>query len=119
MIRGRVREYHAVESAVDNIAQSAGQDEREAQQQARRSLGLQEVAQIVGQESDSQDAEEAKGELAVLPTQVDAKSHAVVLYKMDERPIQAEDAEFLSIRHVGLYPYLQRLVKGKHQEDER
>ena len=113
----RLGEDQAVKCTVQNIAQSAGEDQCKANQQAGRHIGAYQQAQVIDQKTYSYNAEQTQGQLSVNTSQGNAKSHAVIFYEMDERPVQSKDFDLIAVIHVRFHPYLQALVNDEDQKD--
>ena len=112
------REYHAVEQAVDDVAECTCRNQRQPHQNAGRSRPFADQAgDPPAQYGTQADAEERKQQFPDSPAELHAESHALVLDEEDLEPVP-QDIEMLSDRHVGLDQDLDDLVNDHQQDSE-
>ena len=104
-MRRRGIEHHAVEHAVNKVADGSGQHHRQTDDVSRTGLVVNLQPQVVSQQTDGRNAEERQGQFRAY---LHAVSHAVVLDERDVEPVKDPDA--LMERHVGLDPDFNQLV---------
>ncbi len=124
----RLGEQQPVEQAVDDVAEGAGGDERQADQDAGGNRGplvfaappLHEPGNPHRQDDEQDDPERSQGVLADDSAERHPEGHALVLDEQDLEPV-AQHAEVLPDGHVRLHQDLDDLVDDHEDgpEDEQ
>ena len=120
----RLREEQPVESAVDDIAQGTGHNQRQADDDPLGGVFafVDEVVHQPADESDHDDPEDAQQQLAPVEASargdVHAEGRAVVLDEPQLEPVGEDDDRLVEV-HVGLDPDFERLVCDEQQHDEQ
>lgn len=108
-----VTEYHAIEEAVDDVADGSAEYQREREQYACRRFFAIEVHNVPTDSPDGKDAEQAKEHFACFAVaKFHSECHAVVFDKEDFEPVP-EYGNFFTEHHVGFNPDFDHLVNDK------
>ena len=113
---GAAAEEQAVEGAVDDVAQGAGQHQGHADHQQAGCALAGDAAQVPADAEDRRDAEQGEGQLAPFPAELQPEGHAAVLDEVDVGLVPARDQrEGRVVEHGELHPDLEHLVGGHHE----
>ncbi len=123
-VGGRFRKDQSVESAVQDVAQGSGQNERQSEDNAGRRLFLfvaHHAANQPDEETDQSDAKQSERQFSPIESaggrQVHSERGSVVLDEPQLEPIRKDDDRFVEC-HVGFDPDFQGLV-GNEQDDDQ
>ncbi len=114
----RIAEYEAVKSTVENIADGAGKDQRDAEDKPCVGFLPVKAYKIKTNNNNGNYSEKAKCQLAKLAAECKPESHSFVLGEMNDEPV-AKYMILLPKGHVGLYPEFRNLVNQEYQENDQ
>ena len=119
--RSRGGEDQTVECAVDHIADRSGQNQRESHQYAGGCFPFAQITEIVSQQTDHRQPEEAQRQFPPVEGSARREPHAerraVVLDETQLEP-RGDDHNRLVERHVGLDPDFERLIRHEEHEEQ-
>lgn len=98
-------EDQPVESAVDDISQSSGHDQRKADDQARMRGLFFEPVDIYTDYDDGNDPEDAQDQFASRSSKRVPESHPFIFREVEDKPVSGH-VNFLAYGHVRLDPDL-------------
>ena len=112
-------EYLAVKKTVNHISYGTHQDKRKPHKNSCGSIRLlYQFPQIKDDESNKDNSKEAQGQFSNRAAKLHSKSHSVVLYKANLKPV-AEYRYTLPYCHIQLYGKLYHLINYKQQVKNR
>lgn len=111
-------EDQAIKSAVENIAQRAGHDQRETPDQSRVGRSGPHPVKVNPDDDYSNDPEDAQHQFAGISSEGKTECHPFIFSKMKDKPIACH-MNLVPDRHMGLDPELQHLVGDQHQENNK
>ncbi len=111
-------ENKTVEGAVDDISHRPGHDQGKADDQPGMRGFFPQAVNIITDDDDGDDPENAQDKLAGSASEGEPESHAFIFRKVQDEPA-IEYMYFLAHGQMGFDPDFQRLVSDQDQEDNK
>jgi len=111
-------EDQSVKSAVEDVSQCTGQDEREAPNQPGMGRFGPHPEHVNGDHDNGNDPEYAQDQFPEGASECDAECHPLIFGKMKNKPI-AQHMDLFPDGHMGFDPEFEHLVGDQHQKNNQ